>query len=238
MIILYGFAPAFGLPDPSPFVMKTEVQLKMAGVSYRKERAVPPDAPKGKMPFIDDDGIKVGDSTFIRAHIERTRNIDLDANLGPEQRALAWTVERMLEDHLYWAIMHLRWMDTVNFAKGPSHFFDGLPAGVRDRVRAERREHVRQSLIAHGLGRHTNEEIFELGAHSVRALAALLGDKPYLTGPKPCGADATLFGMVASLITPYFDSELQRLAQGYGNLGRYCASMLRTYYPEFVAAAG
>src|SRR5580692_4763877 len=32
MLTLYGFGPAFGLPDPSPFVMKSEVQLKMAGI--------------------------------------------------------------------------------------------------------------------------------------------------------------------------------------------------------------
>ena len=36
MITLYGFGPAFGLPDPSPYVMKTEVQLKMAGLGYLK----------------------------------------------------------------------------------------------------------------------------------------------------------------------------------------------------------
>ena len=36
MITLFGFGPAFGLPDPSPFVMKTEIQLKMAGVPEDK----------------------------------------------------------------------------------------------------------------------------------------------------------------------------------------------------------
>src|SRR5436190_8140000 len=34
MITLYTFGPAFGLPDPSPFVTKVEVLLKMAGLAY------------------------------------------------------------------------------------------------------------------------------------------------------------------------------------------------------------
>ena len=55
MITLYGFGAGFGLPEISPFVTKTEVQLKMAGLAYRKERAMPPASPKGQLPYIEDD---------------------------------------------------------------------------------------------------------------------------------------------------------------------------------------
>lgn len=61
MITLYGFGTGFGLPEISPFVTKTEVQLKMAGLPYRKERAMPPASPKGQLPFIDDGGEAVAD---------------------------------------------------------------------------------------------------------------------------------------------------------------------------------
>ena len=38
MITLYAFGPLWGLPDPSPFVIKTETQLKMSGLAYAKAR--------------------------------------------------------------------------------------------------------------------------------------------------------------------------------------------------------
>ena len=47
MIILSGGGPDFGLPELSPYVTKTEVQLKMAGLVYRKERATPKEFAEG-----------------------------------------------------------------------------------------------------------------------------------------------------------------------------------------------
>src|SRR4030081_3172773 len=102
MITLYGFGPGFGLPEISPYVTKTEVQLKMAGLPYRKVQARPLEAPKGPIPFIEDDGRRVGHSTFIRGYRERTYGLDFDEGLDPRARAEAWAVERMLENHLCW----------------------------------------------------------------------------------------------------------------------------------------
>jgi hypothetical protein len=36
----------------------------------------------------------------------------------PEQKAAAWAIEKMCEDHLYLALMATRWLDDANFAKG------------------------------------------------------------------------------------------------------------------------
>src|ERR1700745_384528 len=102
MITLYGFGTGFGLPEISPYVMKTEVQLKMAGLPYRKLRARPQDGPKGQVPFIDDRGAPMSDSTLIRGHIERTYGLDFDEGLDALRRAEAWALERMVENHLAW----------------------------------------------------------------------------------------------------------------------------------------
>ena len=231
MIVLYGFGPLFALPDPSPFVMKSEVQLKMSGLPFRRDRAAPPQAPKGKIPFIAEGDATIGDSTFIRAHIERVHGIDLDAGLNAEQRARAWMAERMLEDHIYWALVYSRWMDDANWAKGPSQFFTGAP----EEVARGARERTKAALFSHGLGRHTPGEIATLAARSIASLSAELGDKPYLTGEQVCGADATMFGMVAGILTPYFDTPLRDAAQEHPNLIAYRDRMMARYYPGFDA---
>lgn len=233
MITLFGFGPAFGLPDPSPFVMKTDVQLKMAGLPYKVARATPPEGPKGKIPFIEDDGLKIGDSTFIRRHIENKYRFDFDNGLSTAERAEAWIVERMLEDHVYFALLQMRWMDDANFARGPAHFFDHAPESVRDSAR----ERVRNTLHGHGIGRHSQEEIAELGGRSIRALSVVLGDKPYLIGESPCGADATMLGMIAGILTPHFDGPLREWTEAHGNLVAYRDRMMAQYYPGFARQA-
>jgi glutathione S-transferase len=232
MITLYAFGPAFGLPDPSPFVMKTEVQLKMAGIAYHKENSAPMNGPKGKLPYIDDDGRLIGDSTFIREHLEAHHGLNLDGGLTSEQRAQCWAIERMLEDHLYWAIVHMRWMIDENFAKGPAHFFDGVPEPAREEARKQGQERVRAVLHGQGLGRHSASEVADLGGRSLSALSTLLGDREYLMGSRLCATDATTFGMVASALAPIFDSPLARSARSHKNLVVYCDRMMPRFYPE------
>jgi glutathione S-transferase len=229
MITLFGFGPAFGLPDPSPFVMKTEIQLKMAGVPYRFERAAPQTAPKGKIPFIQVGAHRVGDSTFIRAHIEKHHNFDFDAGLSTAERAQAWAIERMLEDHLYFTMVNFRWLDDENWHKGPSHFFDGAPEGVAK----DARERVRMVQHGHGIGRHSHDEIAELADRSLTSLSIILGDKPYVMGEKATGVDATAAAMSAAMLTPFFTGEIRRRAERHANLIAYRDRMFAQYYPDF-----
>jgi glutathione S-transferase len=136
MITSYTFGPYFGLPDASLFVMKAMLLLKFAGLEYSERRGGPNKAPKGKLPFINDEGVIVADSTFIRFHIEKKYGFDFDAGLSPEQKAEAWAIEKMCEEHLYWALVAERWVDEENFAKGPAKFFDVVPLPLRPIVQS------------------------------------------------------------------------------------------------------
>ena len=237
MITLYCGGAVFDLPEASPFVTKTEVHLKMAGLDYRKERGFPSNGPKGQIPYIDDDGAVIGDSTFIRAHIERKYRHDFDAGLTERERAEAWAIERMLENHLVGAMVYARWLQPENFAKGPAHFFDGAPETERQKIREDAVARVTEALRAQGMGRHAPGEIVELGTKSLSALSVLLGDRPYLMGNTACGTDATAFAVIAGILTPFFECEIRKRAFGFSNLVAYADRMMRIYYPEHAWAA-
>jgi glutathione S-transferase len=231
MITLYGFGPMFGLPDPSPFVLKTMTQLKMSGLPFNFERAGRADAPKGKIPFIRDGDLVLGDSVFILDHLERAHGVDLDTHLTPRQRSQGWAVERMLEDHLYWAIVHARWAIDANFDKGPAQFFAGAPEEAKRAGQAG----MKQVLHGQGFGRHANEEVADLAKRDFAAASELLGDMPFLFGERPCSMDATLFAFTASAATPFFDSSIRQAAESFPNLVAYQWRMMDRYFEPALA---
>jgi glutathione S-transferase len=235
MITLYTFGPYFGLPDGSPFVTKAMLLLKFAGLEYSEDRGGYGKAPKGKLPYINDDGLIVADSTFIRFHIEKKYGFDFDAGVTPEQRAVAWAAEKMCEEHLYFVLVATRWLNDANFAKGPAQFFKTVPMPLRPIVQSLVARKVAKTLKIQGFGRHTRAERDALAIADINALASLLGDKAFLMGEKPCGADATVFAFVASFLTPVFDTRIRTAAERHPNLAAYSDRITRLYFSHSAA---
>lgn len=231
MITLYTFGPYFGSPDGSPFVIKAMLLLKLADLPFREDRHGYGKAPKGKLPYIDDDGTRVADSTFIRFHIEAKYGIDFDVGLTPEARATSWAVEKMLEDHLYWAVVDARWGDRDNFAKGPARFFDAIPMPVRPLLAQAIRRKTVKRIKAQGLGLHSRGDIERLAIRDIEAVAAILGDKPYLMGDRPCAADAALFGVLNASLASVFDTPIRTAAERCENLVAYDARLKARFFP-------
>lgn len=231
MITLYSFGPGFGLLDPSPFVTKVEVLLKVAKLQYRADTTGFSRAPKGKLPYIDDDGVVVSDSTFIRWHLEKKYAIDFDRGLNVTQRSTAWAFERTVEDHLYWVLINDRWMNDSNFRRGPAEFFGRTPAaGMRRQLRA--------TLHGQGLGRHSADEILALTTRSIDAIADFLGDKPFFMGSELTGIDATIFAFACALLCPLFETRTRAMAERHENLRRYVGRMTARFYPDVQEIAG
>lgn len=237
MITLHAACEGFDMPEFSPYGMKTEVQLQLADLPYVKVKAGRDGSPKGQMPWIVDEGEAIADSTFIRAHLERKCGLDLDAGLTDEQRAVAWSVERMVENQLGWANAHFRFLLPENFEKGPAHWFDGAPEAMRQSMRDGLLQAVRANVQAVGIGRHNDGEILMLAERSLTALVTLLGDKPFFYGDRPVGSEAAIYGILATGMNPYFTSPLQQAMAAKPTLVAYIERMNGRFYPDLKATA-
>lgn len=232
MITLHVFGPKLGLPDLSPPCMKAHILLKLAGLDYRVDTKGLRKAPKGKLPYLNDNGTIVADSTFIRWYLEDKYKVDFDKGLSPAEQAQAWAFEKLCEDNLYWAVMSARWIDEANFARGPAKFFDEAPAPIRPLIKTMVRRSVRKSLHLQGTGRHSASEIERIAIRGIDAIAAQLGDKPWLMGPEPCSADASVHATVTGLLCPVFETPMRSATERHANLVAYSKrGMARWFTP-------
>jgi glutathione S-transferase len=237
MIRLFGFGPAFGLPDPSPFVTKAEILLKMAGLPYEKARGDFKTNPKGKIPYLLDEGQVVGDSTLIRFHLEQKYGFDFDAGASKSDIGAAWAIEKLCEDHIYWAVVKQRWMDDGNFSRGPAVFFKGIPGLIRPLITGLIGRKVRRNLHGQGFGRYSEAEGQAIIARAYAHIADYLEGRDYLGGAQPCGADATLFAfMISGLVPKIFEGYPTTEIRKHPAIAAYVARMQARYYPDGFSA--
>jgi len=230
-LILYQFPTAFGLPNASPFCMKVETYLRMAGIAYVSRYGMYQlRAPKRKLPYIDDGGRVVADSHLIIDYLKSAYGDKLDAALTPAQRAKGTALLRLLEDSLYWALLYARWIDERGWPLTRPAFFGSLPAMLRWFVPSMARRSLARQLDAQGIGRHEPEEIFNIGAADIAALSLLLGDEPYFLGAEPSSVDAAAYAFLANILDVPLETPLLDAARSHANLAPYCGRMRARYY--------
>ncbi|KAI1267605.1 hypothetical protein F5Y18DRAFT_424719 [Xylariaceae sp. FL1019] len=126
--------------------MKSEIQLKIMGLDYRQDTEShmangQDNRPTVKLPYIIDGDVTIADSHFPRLHLEKKYGKDLGAGLTDVQKA---TAERLVEDSLYWAMVHSRFFLIATTKGAP------MLQTLRDRA---------LELRPRGLDRHSLEEI-------------------------------------------------------------------------------
>lgn len=225
-VTLHQFPPVWGR-NVSPFTLKLESWLRLAGVPYRVSdglrgyRA----APKGKLPFIDDAGLRIADSGLIIDYLCRTRGIDLDGWLTARQRAEALALQRLFEDHFYFILTYARWVDPEGWPTVRAGYFGWLPPGVRDAAALVLQRRVKRTLHLQGLGRHGRDDLYDMGRADLEAVALFLGDKPFFFGDRPTTIDAVAYGFLANLLFVPVETELKRIGDGLPNLRPWCEAI-------------
>jgi glutathione S-transferase len=222
----------FESPCPSPFVVKSEIQLQLLGVEFQRKIANLDAVTKHKAPYVIDGEQVIEDSSFIREHFERKLGRDLDAGLTPTQRALAYGLERLLEDRLTAIMGHERWLEDDNFKRGPAQFFAAVPEAVRGQVMSNAVEGIRQWHHGQGIGRYTREERMQLAARDLSAVAWALGNQAFMFGENPTALDAIAYGTLVNCATPFFSSKLPELVRKHDTLTQYMARMRERFYAQ------
>jgi len=216
MITAYVVGPQWDWTDPSPFCMKLLTYLSLAKLDYETKTgmAYSRKSPKGKMPFIRDGDTVVGDSNLIALHLKEHHGVDLDQHLSPGQKATAHALGRMLDEHTYWCLLHFRWVDERNWEQftRPA-FFDSLPFLQRKLLPGILRKGLKKNVVAQGIGRHSPEEIAQLGIRDYQCLVDVLGDQPFMFGDKPSAFDATAYAFCAGMIKVPHQSPIREFVE-------------------------
>lgn len=210
---------AWGLPSVSPFCLKLDAWLRMTGIEHESLTVATPFAgPKGKAPWIEIDGNQMGNSTFIIAYLTQRYGADPDQELTTEQRGVAVAIQRLIDENLYWTMVHDRWVNEANWRTFRDIVLGGLAVPMRRILGPIARRGVKKQLAGHGMGMHSAEEVAMIGQRDVAALAAILGPKPWFFGGEPTSTDAVVYAQLINIWQPPLESEVKRAIGEQPNL--------------------
>ena len=237
MLKLHKFGPAFGLSDASPFVMKVETYLRMTGQPYETVTGDVRKAPRAQLPFVDIDGKIIPDSTAIVDHLEGTRSEKMDAHLGAEERAIALAFKSMLEEHLYFGMLYMRWATDEGWAVFEPSLKEmlgrmGVPSLMRGIVSGSARKQVIDRTRKQGIGRAPRGEVVGACQKILDALSIRLADNPYFCGDRPATYDATVYAFAIGMLCPAFSNEVQKHAASKKNLVDYADRLKARYWKK------
>lgn len=237
MIKVYGFGASFGLPDPSPFVVKVANYLRMIGVPYEMLAGDARKAPKGKLPYISDGGQVVADSSFIIDYLRKTYK-DLDVGMSAHDRAIATSCKSMLEEHLYFVMVTQRWKEDRGFAvlqKGLVEILrkGGIPNFATSTVAGLVRKQVIKTVDAQGMGRHGEAEVDAMGVAALTSLSTLLGDNKNFLGDAPRSIDATVFAFLWLILAAPYENAVKAYAKSQPNLVAYTERHKTQYWSDW-----
>lgn len=211
MIELYKFGPAFGLRETGPFVLKVMAYMKLAGIPFREHvQGDPRKAPKKKIPYISDDGVEIGDSTFIIKHLKAKFGDPLADGMSAYQLAKGQALKVMLEERTYWAgMIYPRWVKTDHHQLIADTFFGEIPSFLRMFVFRMVAKGVAKSAMGQGIMHHSDAEIYKLGVDDIKTVETILGTQKFILGDKPAEADATVYAFLHGMSAEVFPTPIQ-----------------------------
>ena len=224
MMTLYSYPELFGVADNNPYGLKTFAFLKLCNMAFRHEHVFDAkSAPRGQLPYIDDDGEHVGDSDTIISHLIRKYRLTIDDALTGSQRMTDHLIRRMLDD-LYWVMSYSRWSDPRFWPLFRDEMLETHPHVTEGSLELARKYNL-DRYHYQGIGRYEADAVLERGVADLRVLAGLTPESGFLFGTEPSSIDAGIYGFVANIYFYRIDTPLKRFVASRPNLVRHCNAL-------------
>jgi glutathione S-transferase len=224
MLTLYSYPPLFGVADNNGYGLKVYAFLKLAVVPFKHEHIFDASkAPRGQLPYIDDDGETVGDSETILAYLTKKYRVTIDAALTPSQRGQNLLITRTLDD-LYWVMSYSRWKDERYWPAFRDALLTQHPSLTEDSL-LKAKEFNAQRYHCQGIGRYEPDAAMARGLADLAALSGIIPASGCVHGDQPGSIDASIYGFIANIYFYDIDTPLKQFIVAHDNLVRHCRSI-------------
>lgn len=195
--------------------MKVRAVLDYKGVRYERVGVLGPSSlweltrrsAVRKVPALDVDGRMVVDSTDIVHEIDRLFPDPPIVPPEPRLAGLSHALEDWADEALYFIGLYFQWIDP----RGPPMVrkaFGGTPLGIAARFFYQRR--IAAQVRGQGTGRKSADQVVADLRRELDALAAMLGEQPFLLGTVPWLCDFAVNAQLVYLSRPPASAELLR----------------------------
>lgn len=233
-VVFWQMPPCWGLPNASPFCMKLETWLRMAGIPYEaKSLTGPPKSASGKVPYLErTDGTLLADSSVIIETLSRERGIDLDDGLTADERARSLLIQRLFEEELYFIVMYERWVPDEAWRITREAYFGSAPWPIRTLVVPFIRRSVVAAAKGQGVGRLPSGQRERKAEADLSAIAQLLGDREFFHG-RSSTIDAIAYAFLANVVWSPVEGAAHAAAKGHPNLLAYVERIRERWFADW-----
>jgi len=200
-VYLYQSPRTPQIPSISAQELKLESWLKLQGISYENiDHKSKLTSKTGTLPFIEFNGKEISDMDAIKTLADKFGK-DMSGHLDQEQRNVEHAMIKMVENHLYWAIMNWRTSNVDNTIKAykvhlPTFYGSKIPIGILNmHFKFNVCRKTQKKLKSQGM---TNIE--EKSKNDLNVLSNMLAEKEFMFGDAPSMLDMVVYSHLAQLV--------------------------------------
>lgn len=214
----------------SPFCGKLLLYLKLREIPFEKRTDKFP-GPREQLPYIELNGEIICDSDniiqILDQHFPPKKEEKMIAiSPSPMQSAIATSIQRIIEDSLYFRLVYFRWATKEGWSDIRIRFFKHMPIFIRWFIRIVARRSVKDRIYRQGTLRLSPEEIQNHVERDINALATFLGNQSFFFGTKqPTLVDIMVYATIHMFDSIYENCPLEVEMKKHENLIQFCDRM-------------